>query len=42
MFNARSKIVKKDNAQISEVEDEAAKCLNNLEVNNTSLKEYLS
>ena len=42
MFNARSKIIKKDHSQITEVEDEAAKCLMNLELNNASLKDQLS
>ena len=40
MFNARSKIVKKEN--ITEVEDEAAKFLHYLELNNSQLKDKLA
>lgn len=34
MFNARSKIIKKDESKPTDVEDEVAKCLLQLELNN--------
>jgi hypothetical protein len=53
MFNARSKIIKKDEVSFSHVkpclqtkptdlEDECAKCLLQLEMNNAALKEHLA
>jgi hypothetical protein len=41
MFNARGKIIKKDESKPTDLEDEAAKCLLNLELNNANLKEHL-
>lgn len=41
MFNARNKIVKKDDTKPTDTEDEAAKCLLQLELNNANLKEHL-
>eukprot|EP00347_Sterkiella_histriomuscorum_P015756 403355800 len=42
MFHARSKIIKKDDTKPTDLEDEAAKCLQQLEMNNANLKEHLS
>jgi hypothetical protein len=42
MFNARSKIVKKDDSKPTDLEDEAAKTLLQLEVNNANLKIHLN
>jgi hypothetical protein len=39
MFTARSKIIKKDDSKPTDLEDEAAKVLLNLELNNANLKD---
>ena len=42
MFNRRDKIIKKDGAKPSDLEEEVAKSLHQLELNNKSLKAHLS
>lgn len=41
MFNARSKIIKKDDTKPTDLEDEVAKSIQQLEVNNANLKIHL-
>jgi len=40
--NARSKIIKKDETKPTDLEDECAKCLLQLEMNNAPLKDQLA
>jgi hypothetical protein len=42
MFNRRDKIIKKDGAKPTDLEEEVAKSLHQLEVNNKALKAHLS
>lgn len=41
MYNARNKIIKKEDSKPTDLEDEVAKCLVQLELNNANLKEQL-
>jgi hypothetical protein len=42
MFNRRDKIIKKDGAKPSDLEEEVAKSLHQLELNNKAVKAHLS